>query len=142
MSKVNKYRAWNIGKKIMCYDNKDSSDCYLDGAYASDVGLINFHLNMPEHLKTYEYMQYIGVPDKNGKEIYEGDIVRRKIFDDYVVGQVVWLDIGFCGFMLKCGNSYYHIGKSEHTGKSDCDEVIRNVYENTDLLKKAGILKQ
>ncbi len=28
--------------------------------------------------------------------------------------------------------------KSEHTGKSDCDEVIGNVYENADLLKEAG----
>lgn len=83
-------------------------------------------------------MQYTGVKDKNRKEIYEGDIVRRKMFDDYVIGQVEWFDIGFCGFMLKCGNSYYHIGKSEHTGISDCDEVIGNVYENANLLKEAG----
>ena len=82
--------------------------------------------------------QYIGVNDKNGKEIYEGDIVKRKMFDDCVVGQVVRIDIGFCGFMLKCGNRYYHMGKSEHTGISDCDEVIGNVYENADLLKEAG----
>lgn len=80
--------------------------------------------------------QYIGVDDKNGKEIYEKDIVKRKMFDDYVIGQVVWFNMGFCGFMLKCGNSYYHIGKSEHTGISDCDEVIGNVYENADLLEE------
>lgn len=142
MSKVNKYRAWNTEKKIMCYNNEDLGACYWDGAYGPKVGMINEYLNLPKHLRTYEYMQYIGVPDKNGKEIFEGDIVKRKIFDDYVVGQVVWLDIGFCGFMLKSGNSYYHIGKSEHTGKSDCDEVIGNVYENTDLLKKEGIFEQ
>lgn len=71
-----------------------------------------------------------------GFDQYEGDIVKRKIFDDYVIGQVVWIDIGFCGFMLKCGNRYYHTGKSEHTGISDCDEVIGNVHENADLLEE------
>lgn len=136
MNRVNKYRAWNIKKKIVCYDNEDrDNDCWY-GTFPSMVMLINQYLNLPEHLKEYEYMQYIGVKDKNGKGIYEGDIVRRKMFDDYIIGQVVWFDIGFCGFMLKCGNSYYHIGKSEHTGKSDCDEIIGNVYENADLLKE------
>lgn len=138
MSRVNKYRAWNTEKKIMCYDNEDFSACYWDGAYSSEVGIINEYLNLPEHLRNYEYMQYIGVTDKNGKEIYDGDIVKRKTFCDYVIGQVVRLDIGFCGFMLKCGSGYYHIGKNEHTGISDCDEVIGNVYENADLLEGAG----
>lgn len=32
MSRVNKYRAWNTEKNIMCYDNEDSSACYWDGA--------------------------------------------------------------------------------------------------------------
>ncbi len=81
--------------------------------------------------------QYTGLTDKTGRKIFEGDIVRRKMFDGYIIGQVVWFDTGFCGFMLKHGNSYYHIGKSEHTGKSDCDEVIGNVYENAYLLKGA-----
>lgn len=81
--------------------------------------------------------QYIGIKDKNGREIYEGDIVKRKVFNDYIIGQVVWFDIGFCGFQLKYRNGYYPMGKSEHTGISDCDEVIGNVHENADLLREA-----
>ena len=136
MSRINKYRAWNTEKKIMCYKHEDEEQHWFDGVYCSNVEIVNGRLN--NGLSAYEYMQYIGVDDKNGKGIYEGDIVKRKTFCDYVIGQVVWLDIGFCGFMLKCGNSYYHIGKSEHTGISVCDEVIGNVYENADLLKEAG----
>ena len=85
MSRVNKYRAWNTEKKIMCYNNEDLSACYWDGEYSSEVGIINEYLNLPEHLRDYEYMQYIGVPDKNGKEIYEGDIVLLDGEDEYFV---------------------------------------------------------
>ncbi len=80
--------------------------------------------------------QYTGLTDRNGRKIFEGNIVRRKMFDGYIIGQVVWFDTGFCGFMLKRGNSYYHIGKSEHTGKVDCDEVIGNIYDNPELMER------
>ena len=49
--------------------------------------------------------------------------------NNYVIGQVVWIDIGFCGFYLKYENSCYHIGKIEQTGKSK-DEVIGNIFDN------------
>lgn len=50
----------------------------------------------------------------------------------------MWLDIGFCGFYLKCQNSYYPMGKDEYTGKSDCDEVIGNIFDNPELMKGEG----
>lgn len=80
--------------------------------------------------------QCTNVPDKNGTKIFEGDIVRRKIFESYIVGVVVWFDIGCCGFYLKHENSYYPIGKDEHTGMAADDEVIGNIFENPEMLEE------
>lgn len=132
MSRINKYRAWNTEKKIMCYDNEDFSACYWDGAYGSEVGIINEYLNLPEHLRNYEYMQYIGVDDKNGKEIYEDDIV---LSDDGKIGQVQWFE-EHLAFMIWCvtDNKVYFAYENDFSKI----EVIGNVYENADLLKEAG----
>lgn len=131
MSRVNKYRAWNTEKKIMCYDNEDLSASYWDGAYSSEAGIINEYLNLPEHLRCYEYMQYIGVKDKNKKKVYEKDIVLIDGEDDH--------------FVVEWDNDTARFIMTSETLTVDFDnywgyqvEVIGNVYENSDLLKEAG----
>ena len=128
MSRINKYRAWNTEKKIMCYDNEDFSACYWDGAYSSEVGIINEYLNLPEHLRNYEYMQYIGVDDKNGKEIYEKDIVLIDGEDEYFV--VEW-DGDTARFVMN--SETLTVDFDNYWGYQI--EAIGNVYENADLLR-------
>ena len=67
-------------------------------------------------------MQYTGLKDKNGKEIYEGDIVRKTFWNSIPCKRI---DI------IKIPDCYYHT----FTGMQDEEfEVIGNIYENPELL--------
>lgn len=93
--------------------------------------------------------QFIGLFDKNGQEIYEGDIVRKITksgYPDNFVGEIVFRN-GLFGF--KNDNQYglpvSIIVKSSKwvdgnaSGTSTYEyEVIGNIYDDTELLKEYG----
>ena len=77
----------------------------------------------------FELMQYTGLKDKNGKEIYEGDIVEMGYFADeptYTKGEVVFHE---GAFLLKDKESCTHGMVPDWTVK------LGNIYENPELLK-------
>lgn len=83
--------------------------------------------------------QYIGVDDKNGKEIYEGDIVQVEYTDgqeDYLEAVEVSWDKESAGFSP--WNWQYQCDGCDLYCEIQSAEVIGNVYENADLLKEAG----
>ncbi len=76
-----------------------------------------------------EVMQYTGLKDKNGKEIYEGDIIRLHEGINVAIG---WNNetCAFCALPNGKGIPSDHLYAGEYT------EVIGNIYENPELLKE------
>lgn len=84
--------------------------------------------------------QYIGLHDKNGKEIYEGNIVSKETFDDTKPN---YRDISYAKVVwIKELASYHLVNKDDKilwdlAADKYNIEVAGNIYENSDLLKGA-----
>jgi len=97
----------------------------------------------------YDLMQFTGLLDKNGKEIYEGDILeintKVNVSDNFFeepceVEQSITASIVFnnaiCGFDLSIIEPDLHLkGYSLSEDLTDEYEVIGNIYQNPELLK-------
>ena len=142
-----KFRVWD-GEKFLrsSFGKKDAEFISLKiegGILPQYGGLINYH-------KTMVVQQYTGMKDRNGKEIYEGDIVKcfatlNKNYDENLKEQkrrcfnnVVdyWCGNLGVGFRLK-GTHYQVMLKKHHVYNFDM-EVIGNIYENPELLNIKG----
>jgi uncharacterized phage protein (TIGR01671 family) len=85
--------------------------------------------------------QYTGCKDANGKEIYEGDIIRLEGVDDREIGST-WEHIGKIvykrGAFFVCYFDYYADGDEELICDAQVEfgTVIGNIYENKNLLEE------
>ena len=124
MSREIKFRAWD--KYDMSYDVERSSDDYHGCSYP---------YNFADYLEDddYQLMQYIGLKDKNNKEIYEGDIVKIDGFDDDELNEhfLVKFENESARYILSGNRLVYDF---DNTYANEC-EIIGNIYDNPELLE-------
>lgn len=77
-------------------------------------------------------MQYTGLKDKNGKEIYEGDVVSNPYMYSGVVRFGV-VDTG-CGCCPTLAPQFFIDTEDGPEPLDESPEVIGNIYENPELL--------
>lgn len=142
---IPKFRAWLKDEQemqdVLAFDTRGHSFLGIEGVHVTVAGWCDVF----EVGKQAELMQSTGLKDKNGVEIFEGEILHRKV-------HVILLGTD----LNKWVNEYVHVewkyggwhvgedllefvleeGIDRHTGCTQTAlEVIGNVYENPELLE-------
>lgn len=135
-----KFRVWDNqhNKMTQCFDLNDFANDQ-DGEFGNgefSIGWYDYKRSPP--MVDNIIMQYTGLKDKNGKEIYEGDIIQ---YGSYKAAEVIYSDY-LTSFCLK-----FNDGKDGIYARAlgQCNkrlkyidedvEILGNIYEHPELLK-------
>ena len=128
MNRIIKFRAWHTkAKKMFSAEEmgKDELTLSVDGR-----GFVNVNgasTKLSQYITDMTPMQFTGLKDKNGKEIFEGDILNDSEYAQRF--EVIWRNGMFSLKILNDNNFHRWIRDNEKL------EIIGNIYENPELIK-------
>lgn len=157
-----KFRAWDTKEKKMLVDSVGEKPYSSDDKYIKITGSEVLYYDAPdmsyygggewsEKGGEYSFMQYTGLNDKTGREIYEGDIVRE--VKNGSVAEVIWSNdtvskngevkdifggmVDLTGFLSELGKFCFRWPEDRPHKAFHIQnvEVIGNVHESPSLLK-------
>lgn len=128
---IPKFRAWM--KQYEKMDN-DIGEIYFEDGEFKYIGDDVHYKRLPEHVIL---MLSTGIKDKNGKEIFEGDIVQFE--DCYEVSDFLYINTG----IIEWCQGGFHVTNRDSVLMEDLLDgdsldvtIIGNVYENPELLEE------
>lgn len=131
--KVNKDK-WIYGAPVKGTPEDESEMLIIESVFECEEYLCrgcNFDPVIPETVG-----QFTGLTDKNGKKIFEGDIVKEIFIKDSRTYKVEFsTEYGNCGFLPFCKSDCYG---EPITKAKDC-EIIGNIHDNPELFEKENV---
>lgn len=130
-----KFRAYEKTRKVMDYTDKDLRVDFSDGSEP-------YVCNSKFDFEDYVLMQFTGLKDCKGKDIYEGDIIKYIPWNYPKTWDKLWqVKNDGCNFYLEFETpspkdpAFKDSGITEILMVNKSCEVIGNIYENLELLE-------
>ena len=143
-----KFRAWHPEKKKTFYDVGILADDILIWEDMKLDWILIGHISSGRVMPQLNLMQYTGLMDKNGKEIYEGNRVKmiKVLYGDTskeercepFIAEVFWRDGKFLYCEITDEETAYPESGCLYAQTQEL-EVIGNIYENKELLAKEKV---
>lgn len=121
-----KFRAWDLKTKTM-HTVENINFC------GRETVTVQYNPVKKICLDSVLLTQYTGAKDKNGVEIYEGDIIRHQSGKYGTDFEIKWSPIlcGFTAMQIESG----HPSPQLNQGTMSYFEVVGNIYENPELVE-------
>ena len=119
MNREIKFRIWDIeNKEMLKVQELDFEPTFYGGRIAIRPDQYNDYFDAEDMI----LMQYTGLHDKNGKEIYEGDIIRIKNSLIEIEGKIIFdtIDLAF----------------EVYDKENDCKEMLLYTNKEFEVLRK------